>query len=58
MGAGGGPLHLIDGALPRLPVPGRPWNPILDVYTVDEDSRTVDILSFWNTSRDPDTVEL
>jgi mRNA-degrading endonuclease RelE of RelBE toxin-antitoxin system len=28
------------------------------IYTVDEDSRTVDILSFWNTSRDPDTIDL
>jgi mRNA-degrading endonuclease RelE of RelBE toxin-antitoxin system len=28
------------------------------IYTVDEDSRTVDILSFWNTARDPDAVDL
>jgi mRNA-degrading endonuclease RelE of RelBE toxin-antitoxin system len=28
------------------------------IYTVDEDSRTVDILSFWNTARDPDTIDL
>jgi mRNA-degrading endonuclease RelE of RelBE toxin-antitoxin system len=28
------------------------------IYTVDEDSRTVDILSFWSTARDTDTVEL
>src|SRR5579859_4085376 len=28
------------------------------IYTVDEDSRTVDILSFWNTARDPDAIEL
>jgi mRNA-degrading endonuclease RelE of RelBE toxin-antitoxin system len=28
------------------------------IYTVDEDERIVDILSFWNTARDPDTVEL
>ena len=28
------------------------------IYTVDEDARTVDILHFWNASRDPDTIEL
>jgi mRNA-degrading endonuclease RelE of RelBE toxin-antitoxin system len=28
------------------------------IYTIDEDSRTVDILSFWNTARDPDAVDL
>ncbi len=28
------------------------------VYTVDEDTRTVDILSFWNAARDPETIEL
>ena len=28
------------------------------IYTVDEDSRTVDILSFWNTARDPETIDL
>jgi mRNA-degrading endonuclease RelE of RelBE toxin-antitoxin system len=28
------------------------------VYIIDEDSRTVDILSFWNTARDPDTLGL
>jgi mRNA-degrading endonuclease RelE of RelBE toxin-antitoxin system len=28
------------------------------IYTVDETSRTIDVLSFWNTARDPDTVEL
>ena len=28
------------------------------IYTVDEDARTVDILHFWNSSRDPDTIEL
>jgi mRNA-degrading endonuclease RelE of RelBE toxin-antitoxin system len=28
------------------------------VYTVDEDARTVDILLFWNASRDPETIEL
>src|SRR6266849_9850379 len=28
------------------------------IYTVDEESRTVDILSFWNTARDPDAIEL
>ena len=28
------------------------------IYTVDEDTRTVDILSFWNTARDPETTEL
>jgi mRNA-degrading endonuclease RelE of RelBE toxin-antitoxin system len=28
------------------------------IYTVDEDSRTVDILSFWSPARDPDTIEL
>jgi hypothetical protein len=28
------------------------------IYTVDEDARTVDILQFWNTTRDPETLEL
>jgi mRNA-degrading endonuclease RelE of RelBE toxin-antitoxin system len=28
------------------------------IYTVDEDTRTVDVLSFWNTARDPDTLDL
>jgi hypothetical protein len=26
------------------------------IYTVDEQSRTVDVLSFWNTARDPRTI--
>jgi plasmid stabilization system protein ParE len=28
------------------------------VYTVDEDSRIVDIVHFWNTSRDPRSLDL
>lgn len=28
------------------------------IYTVDEDRRTVNVLSFWSTARDPDTIEL
>jgi hypothetical protein len=28
------------------------------IYTADEDARTVDILSFWNTARDPETIDL
>ena len=28
------------------------------VYTVDEDSRTVDILHLWNAGRDPEGLEL
>jgi mRNA-degrading endonuclease RelE of RelBE toxin-antitoxin system len=28
------------------------------VYTVDEDKHIVDVLSFWNTARDPAMVEL
>jgi len=28
------------------------------VYTVDEGTRTVDILIFWNASRDPESLEL
>jgi mRNA-degrading endonuclease RelE of RelBE toxin-antitoxin system len=28
------------------------------IYTVDEDRRTVDILHFWNASRDPDNLDL
>ena len=28
------------------------------IYTVDEDSRTVDILHFWNAARDPDSLVL
>lgn len=27
------------------------------VYTVDEQARTVDILQFWNASRDPERFE-
>jgi hypothetical protein len=27
------------------------------IYTVDEESRTVDILQFWNASRDPETFK-
>jgi mRNA-degrading endonuclease RelE of RelBE toxin-antitoxin system len=27
------------------------------IYTVDEDARVVDILHFWNASRDPKTLE-
>jgi hypothetical protein len=28
------------------------------IYTVDEDARTVDILYFWNASRDPETLDI
>ena len=28
------------------------------IYTVDEEDRTVTILRFWNTSRDPATLDL
>jgi mRNA-degrading endonuclease RelE of RelBE toxin-antitoxin system len=28
------------------------------VYTVDEESRTVDILHFWNAMRDPENLEI
>ena len=28
------------------------------IYTVDEEAETVDILSFWNTARDPGTLDL
>ena len=28
------------------------------IYTVDEESRTVDILHFWNAARDPDALSL
>jgi mRNA-degrading endonuclease RelE of RelBE toxin-antitoxin system len=28
------------------------------IYTVDEETRTVDILQFWNTSRDPEQLDL
>jgi mRNA-degrading endonuclease RelE of RelBE toxin-antitoxin system len=27
------------------------------IYTVDEDKRTVDILHFWNASRDPEALD-
>jgi len=27
------------------------------VYTADEDLRTVDVLHFWNASRDPGTID-
>src|SRR5262245_40786405 len=28
------------------------------IYTVNEEARTVDILSFWNAMRDPDSLDL
>jgi len=28
------------------------------IYTVDDDTRTVDILHFWNASRDPETLDI
>ncbi len=28
------------------------------IYTVDEPNLTVHVLSFWNTARDPDTLDL
>jgi mRNA-degrading endonuclease RelE of RelBE toxin-antitoxin system len=28
------------------------------IYKVDEDVRTVDVLKFWNASRDPETLDL
>src|SRR5436853_13550 len=28
------------------------------IYTVDEDSRIVDVLQFWNAARDPDTLDI
>jgi mRNA-degrading endonuclease RelE of RelBE toxin-antitoxin system len=28
------------------------------IYTVDEDSRTVNVLAFWNTASDPETIDL
>ena len=28
------------------------------IYTVDEDAQTVDVLSFWNAARDPDSLDL
>ena len=28
------------------------------IYTVDDENQKVDILEFWNTSRDPDSLEL
>jgi plasmid stabilization system protein ParE len=28
------------------------------IYTVDEDDRTITILRFWNTSRDPEALDI
>src|SRR5882757_230464 len=28
------------------------------IYTVDEDTRTVDVLHFWNASRDPESLDM
>jgi mRNA-degrading endonuclease RelE of RelBE toxin-antitoxin system len=28
------------------------------IYTIDEDTQTVDVLSFWNAARDPDSLDL
>jgi plasmid stabilization system protein ParE len=44
--------------LSRLSVSRRAPHAILDFYTVDEEIRTVDILHFWNASRDPDALDL
>jgi hypothetical protein len=47
-----------------FPLTGAPYRAYLfrvgrrTQYTVNEDTRTVDILSFWNAARDPDAVEL
>lgn len=28
------------------------------IYTIDEDNRTVDVLSYWNSASDPEKVDL
>lgn len=28
------------------------------IYTVDEDTHTIDVLSFWNAMRDPESLDL
>jgi len=45
-------------ALSRLPLSRRPQNQYWIVYSVDDASRTVNILRFWNASRDPDQFQL
>ena len=63
-------VHLAEAPLTwaYFPLTGAPYRAYLYrlgrrtqywiVYTVDEDSRTVDILHFWNASRDPERFDL
>jgi plasmid stabilization system protein ParE len=63
-------LHLAEAPLTwaHFPLTGAPYRAYLYrvgrrtqywiVYTVDEETRTVDILHFWNASRDPERLEL
>jgi mRNA-degrading endonuclease RelE of RelBE toxin-antitoxin system len=65
-------LHFNLGESPlawnHFPLTGAPYRAYLFrvgrrtqywiIYTVDEDHHTVDILSFWNIARDPDTIDL
>lgn len=51
-----------------LPLTGAPYRAYLFrvgrrthywiIYTVDEDSRLVNVLAFWNASRDSETIDL
>ncbi len=63
-------IHLADAPLTwaYFPLTGAPYRAYLFrvgrrtqywiIYTVNEDSRTVDILHFWNASRDPETLDI
>jgi hypothetical protein len=63
-------MHLADAPLTwaYFPHTGAPYRAYLFrvgrrtqywiIYTVDEDNRIVDILHFWNASRDPETLDI
>jgi mRNA-degrading endonuclease RelE of RelBE toxin-antitoxin system len=63
-------VHLLESPLtwPYFAFTGAPYRAYLFrvgrrtqywiIYTVDEESRTVNILHFWNASRDPETFDL
>jgi mRNA-degrading endonuclease RelE of RelBE toxin-antitoxin system len=63
-------LHLGESPLawPYFPLTGAPYRGYLFrvgrrtqfwiIYTVDDETRTVDILHFWNATRDPDDIGL
>lgn len=52
-------LFCVHGsALPRLPVPVGRRTQYWIIYTVDDETRIVDVLHFWNAMRDPESLEI